>query len=182
MLPWYDLILILILLGALALGFAMGLVRQLINVLGLFFGLVFASYYHPTITRFVRERFGEADSLGREAFIFFLAFAVVWAFINIGAFFSFRQAPRFLPDTLDRILGMGLGVITGTVACVIITLLLGFATSVKWPQNDGLRLLIAGGIEGSTLLTTITSLIPLLGNMIEPFLPNGLPSFFRSTF
>ena len=175
---WYDLIILFLLLGGLATGFGLGLVRQTINVLGLYFGLVFASYYHPIVTRFVRTRFGETDSLGRETALFFVLFAIIWAFVNVGAFFSFRQAPRFLPATLDRLAGMVLGLLTGFVVAVIVTLLLNYATSVEWPQNNGLRLFIDRGIDRSTLRVLLFNAIPLLADTIEPWVPRGLPNFF----
>ncbi|MBA3532594.1 MAG: CvpA family protein [Ardenticatenales bacterium] len=174
----YDIFILLIILGGMLVGFTMGLVRQAINIAGLYFGLVFASYYHPTFTRWARETLGEADSLGRETMIFFLVFGIIWAFINVGAFFSFRQAPRFLPAAVDRLIGMALGIFTGVLMVVIITLLLDYATDVSWPQNDGLRVFIRESMEVSGLRRFFVGLVPTVASTIQPFMPRGLPAFF----
>jgi uncharacterized membrane protein required for colicin V production len=179
---FYDIFILLIIFGSMLVGFSMGLVRQAINIAGLYFGLVFAAYYHPTFTRWARESLGDADSLGREAMIFFVVFGLIWAFINIGAYFSFRQAPRFLPASLDKLVGMGLGIITGVLAVVIVTLLLDYATDVTWPQNDGLRVFLRGAMEVSGLRRFFLGLVPTVAGSIEPFMPRGLPAFFLGEF
>lgn len=175
---WYDFFLLLLVFSGMLLGFSMGLVRQLINILGLYFGIVFAAYFHPMVNRWAAKMLGESDGLSREAMLFFVVFFIIWLFINLGAYYSFRTAPRFLPATLDRLMGMLTGILTGLLMAVVVTLLLSYTVSVEWPQNNALRLGIQESIELSSLRPVIGSLIPTLANMIKPWLPAGLPSFF----
>lgn len=178
----YDMFILLLIFGSMLAGFSMGLVRQLINILGLFFGLLFASYYHNAVVSWARERLGSADSLGREALLFFLVFGLVWAFVNVGAYFSLKHPPRFLPGALDRLAGMALGIFTGALLVVMVTLLLSYATEVEWPDNNEMRLFIQGSIEQSGLSRFFLNLVPTVAGMIEPFMPRGLPNFFSIKF
>jgi uncharacterized membrane protein required for colicin V production len=175
---WYDLFLLLVIFFGMLLGFSMGMVRQAINILGLFFGILFASYFHGPVVRWARQVLGETDTFTREAVLFAVIFILIWAFINVGAYYSFRVAPRFLPATLDKVIGMMMGVVTGLLIALITTLLLNYAVSVQWPQNNDLRLAIQQAIDISTLRPFIAAMIPALANMLRPMLPSGLPSFF----
>jgi uncharacterized membrane protein required for colicin V production len=179
---WFDIVLIFLLLGGIAAGFAMGLFRQIVNVLALLFAFVFASYYQPNIARFVRERLGEEEGFGRDALVYFLVFLAIWLFINFGVAFSFRSPPRFLPGTLDRLAGMVVGVASGTILVVIITLLLNYATTVTWPRNDELRVFINEGINASTIRGLLFAYVPEVTEYLEPLLPRGLPAFFSEAF
>lgn len=176
----YDVIIIFALLFSLAIGFSSGLVRQVINVLGLYFGLVFASYYHSPIIKWVRENFGQAESFGRETFLFFLVWGVVWGFINLGAHVSFRnQKPRFLPAIVDKLAGAFLGILIGLVFVIMGTLLLAYGTSIEWAEYDGLRILIADAIQKGILPRLLVGrYLPYLAALIEPWVPTGLPVFF----
>ncbi len=175
---WYDVFSILVIFSGMMFGFNMGLVRQVVSVAGLYFGLVFASYFQPQVTRLAAMMLGEASSLTRDAILFFLVFTLVWMLINVGGHFSFRQAPRFMTPALDRVLGAILGSLTGVLAIVIITLLLSYATQVTWPQNNGLRSFLQGSIQASFLRPLFLSIIPTVANSLEPWLPRGLPAFF----
>lgn len=179
---WFDLVLIFLILAGIAAGFAMGLFRQLVNVLALLFAFIFASYYQPNIARFVRERLGEEEGFGRDALIYFLVFLTIWLFINFGVAFSFRSPPKFLPGALDRLAGMVVGVASSTIIVVIITLLLNYATSVSWPSNDELRLVINDGIAASNIRALLFGYVPMVTDYLEPLLPRGLPAFFSEAF
>jgi uncharacterized membrane protein required for colicin V production len=175
---WFDLLMLLLIFGAMLLGFSQGLVRQLFNVAGIYFGLVVASYANPTMTRFATRLLGETESFTREAFIFFLVFAAVWALFNLGAYISFRSAPKFFPATVDSLLGMLLGIFTGSLVALVVVLLLNYTTQVPWPGNNDLREGISLAIETSALRPLIATMIPTLVNLLEPWIPRGLPTFF----
>lgn len=175
---WYDILLIFVIFFGVTVGFNMGMVRQIFSFAGLCFGLIFASYFLPLMNRLASNLMGEAQSLAREAILFFIVFALIWGFINLGIYVSFRQPPRFLPDAVDRLVGSAFGVFTGILAAVIITLLLSYSTAVTWPNYNGIRQTFDRGIAASTLSPVFLEMIPTIGNMIEPLLPYGLPSFF----
>lgn len=175
---WYDLFLLLLIFSGMLLGFSMGLVRQVINIVALYIGLVTASFFQVRLMRMATNVMGQSDSLVRETVIFLVVFVIVWLIFNVAAFISFRTAPRFLPDTADRLVGMLLGVVTGLLLAAVVTLALSYATSVEWPQNNETRRAIQGLIEASTIRPFVGALIPALAQTIEPWLPAGLPSFF----
>jgi hypothetical protein len=100
--------------------------------------------------------------------------------INLGAHFSFRnQKVRFLPAIVDKLSGMILGILIGLVFVIMGTLLLGYGTSIEWAEYDGLRILIADGIEKAILPRLLVGrYLPFLVAIVEPWVPNGLPAFF----
>jgi uncharacterized membrane protein required for colicin V production len=179
---WFDLLTLLLIFSAMFLGFSQGLVRQLFNLFGVYFGLVVASYFHPIVTRWATRLMGQTETFSREAILFFIVFALVWALFNLGAYFSFRVAPKFLPATLDSLMGMLVGVFAGSLVALVAALLLNYATAVPWPQSNGLRETISSAIELSALRPLIGTMIPTLVNLIEPWIPRGLPSFFSAGF
>lgn len=179
---WFDLFILLLIFGAMFLGFSQGLVRQLFNMVGVYFGLVVASYFHPAVTRWATRIMGQTESFSREAILFFMVFALIWALFNIGAYVSFRTAPKFLPATMDSLVGMLVGLFTGSLVALVAALLLNYATAVPWPQSNGFREAISSAIELSALRPLIGTMIPTLVNLIEPWIPRGLPSFFSAGF
>ncbi len=177
---WYDVVTLMIIFAGMLAGFSMGMVRQLFNVGGLYFGLVFAAYFHPVVSRFATRLLGESDTLSRDAGLFFAVFVAIWLAINLAVYYSFRQPPRFLPASLDRLVGMLLGGVSGILAAIIVSLLLIYGTSVSWPQNNQVRLFVYEGVTGSLLQPVLTSLIPTVVGALEPLLPRGLPAFFST--
>jgi uncharacterized membrane protein required for colicin V production len=175
----YDVFLLLLIFGGMLTGFSTGLMRQVINLVGLYFGIVFAAFYHPVLVRWATRTLGESQSLGREALLFFLVFVMIWTFIVVGAYYGLRGTPRFLPLTADRLAGMVLGMSVGVLMAVVVTLLLGYTTEVPWPRDNEIRLFISRSIDASSLSGFLSSLIPTVAGTIEPWLPRGLPSFFH---
>jgi hypothetical protein len=103
---------------------------------------------------------------------------LVWGLISLGAHFSFREPPRFLPAGVDRVVGALIGAGTGLLASVIITVLISYAISVPWPQNNGLRESLEASMNASFLQSYFTGMIPVVASTLEPWLPRGLPAFF----
>jgi uncharacterized membrane protein required for colicin V production len=175
----YDVFLLLLIFGGMLTGFSTGLMRQVINLVGLYFGIVFAAFYHPMLVRWATRMLGESQSLGREALLFFLIFVAIWGFVVVGAYYGLRGTPRFLPLTTDRLAGMVLGMGAGVLVAVVVTLLLGYTTEVPWPRDNGIRLFISSSIDASSLSSFLSGLVPTVAGAIEPWVPRGLPSFFH---
>lgn len=176
---WYDLLLLLVLFGGLIAGFNLGLVRQALSIVGLIFGLVLASTYHGRLTTLVNRLLGESESLSRDAMLFFVVFALVWVAVIVGTYFSFRTAPRFLPEAPDRLIGMLLGLVTGIVVALVATLLIDYGTEVPWPQWNGVRRFIQSGMEASLLRPVLATMTGALVDTLERFAgDNVIPPFF----
>jgi uncharacterized membrane protein required for colicin V production len=175
----YDVFLLLLIFGGMLAGFSTGLMRQVINLGGLYFGMVFAAFYHPTLVRWATRTLGESQSLGREALLFFLVFVAIWAVVVVGAYYGLRGTPRFLPLSADRLVGMVLGMGAGMLVAVVVTLLLGYTTGVPWPRDNEIRVFINNSIDASSLSAFLSGLIPTVAGALEPWLPRGLPSFFH---
>ena len=174
----FDILMMIVVLGGMLFGFSTGFVRQALNIAGLFFGMLLASYFYPSYTRWAAQTLKSGDSLSRNTLLFFVIFLLVWLLVNFGAYFSFRARAQFLPASLDRLLGMVLGLVTGLALASLLVLLLQYAVLVPWPENNALRLSIHDMVRASAVKPFLISLVPALAGLLKPLLPYGLPAFF----
>ncbi|HYN89449.1 MAG TPA: CvpA family protein, partial [Ardenticatenaceae bacterium] len=176
---WFDLLLLLLILGLMLVGFQTGIVRQALNLFGLFLGLLVASAYQARVSRAVTGIVGASGQLLRESLIFLLILATIWALVYLGVRYGFREARLPVAQTADRLLGMLLGTINGLFWCLVLILVVGFMTSVPWPNYDGLRQGLQNGLAASALRPTILQALPAVGDALEPLIPGGLPPIFH---
>jgi uncharacterized membrane protein required for colicin V production len=179
---WFDLVVLLLILGSMLIGFQQGVIRQGSNLFGLFFGLLVAATYQSRVSRAVSDLAGNSSMLIRQSLIFAILFLAVWGLVNLAVKFGFQQTLFRTGQTFDRLLGMLLGIINGVVWSLVLVLLLGFMTSVPWGQYDGLRQALASGLQASLLRPTILQILPLVGGVLKPFVPSGLPPIFYQNF
>lgn len=174
----FDILMMVVVLGGMLFGFTTGFMRQALNIAGLFFGMLLASYFYPSYTRWAAHALKAGDSLGRNTLLFFIIFLLIWLLVNAGAYFSFRTTTRFLPASVDRLLGMVLGIVTGLALATLLVLLLQYAVLVPWPSNNALRQSIYDTIRASSVRPFLLSLVPAITGLLKPLLPYGLPGFF----
>lgn len=180
MVTWFDFLLIVMLFGGMLVGFGLGLFRQLLNLMGLYLGLVVATVYQNSLARTLEDWFGDGAKDTRDAFTYLIVTLLVWGLVNVGAYFAFQTPPRFRPAVVDRIGGLLLGIASGLVIGVIVLVLLRFGTSVPWPNYNGLRLFVGDAVEGALLGPLFESLIPRIVATIEPWVSDrSLPPLLR---
>src|SRR5262245_63270587 len=108
-----DIVFVLLLLAALALGFFQGTIRLLIAIVAFYVGIVLASLYFTTVGLFFQQRFHSSLRVGHIT-----AFAVImlvsFLLLTIAGLYTFRYAK--MPASLvflDRIVGTLLGLVLG---------------------------------------------------------------------
>lgn len=179
---WFDTLLILLIVSSMLAGFADGFVLQAVNLLGLYFGLAVAAAYQARISRILEGILGPTDALIRDSVIFFLIVVGVWSLIGVGSRFAFEAGRLRTGQTIDRLGGLVLGLVMGFALAVVAILILGFLTSVPWPDYDGLRLFLVGGLNASLLRPVLLSFMPLVVQLIEPWVTGYLPPIFFPSF
>ncbi|MDQ7029478.1 MAG: hypothetical protein Q9O62_06715 [Ardenticatenia bacterium] len=102
----------------------------------------------------------------------------VWSGINLGVRFGFEQASLRLGGTVDRLAGMALGLISGFFWATVLTLALNFMTSVPWINYNTVRLFIREGIARSLLVPMIITTLPVLAQLVSPWMSGYLPPIF----
>lgn len=175
---WFDALLIFILIGAMLAGFADGFVLQAVNLFGLYLGLAMAAAYQIKLSRIVEGILGPTDSLVRDTIVFAVVVLVVWSIINVATRFAFETGRLRTGQTIDRLGGLALGIISGLMLTLVVILLLGFLTSVPWPDYDGLRIFIVRGMERSLVRDQVLSIVPLLVELMRPWVSGYLPPIF----
>jgi len=158
---WIDIVLLLILIGSMLAGFSQGTIWQLINIGALYFGLSVATGYYMRVTRLMRKYLGA---------------------IVLASRYSFRGLNIKTGRTFDQLGGMVIGLTTGFIWCLLLLLVLGFITSVPWPQYEGTRMFIVNGLRHSFLRPFVLGLLPLIVEAISPWLPGGTPPIFTAIF
>lgn len=175
---WFDTLLILIIIGAMLAGFADGFVLQAVNLLGLYFGLALAAAYQPRVSRIVKGILGPTDTLVRDTVIFLLITAIIWLLINLATRFAFETGRLRTGQTVDRLGGLALGLVSGFILSLVTILLLSFMTSVSWPDYNGLRLFVVNGMNRSLVRDQILATTPMLVELIRPWVSGYVPPIF----
>ncbi len=160
------------------LGFARGFVLQAISLLALYLGLVVASAYQPAVSRFIARLLGPTDTLVRDSVVFMLIVLAVWGLINLAVRFGFQEASLRFGGTLDRLVGLILGLIAGFFWALVITMALSFMTSVPWPNYNAIREFIRAGIARSFLVPLIITTVPFVAQLVSPWVSGYLPPIF----
>ncbi len=160
------------------LGFARGFLLQAINLLALYLGLVVASAYQPSVSRFITRILGPTDTLVRDSVVFFLIVLGVWGLINLAVRFGFQETPLRFGGTLDRLAGLVLGLIAGFFWALVLTLALSFMTSVPWPNYNAVREFVRAGIANSFLVPLIITTVPFVAQLVSPWVSGYLPPIF----
>jgi uncharacterized membrane protein required for colicin V production len=176
----FDLMLFLVIIVSMFMGFSQGVIRQVLNLGAIFFGLLVAATYQPRVARWFEMLVGPTNDFVRNTMMFILVVLVVWILFNVAVYFAFKETKLQTGQTLDRLLGLVLGLASGFVWCAILLMIIGFMTRTAWPEEyDGLRQMFATGLESSILRPTFLSIIPPLANAIKSLVPNGaLPPIF----
>ena len=175
---WFDTLLILVIIGTMLAGFADGFVLQMINLAAFYLGLAMAAAYQTRISRIVEDFLGPTDSLVRDTVIFVIIVFVIWGLVNLATRFGFESERFRTGQTIDRLGGLVLGLVMGFVAALMIVLILSFVTSVPWPDYNGLRNFLVTGLDRSLIRRQLLSWVPLLVEIIRPWVPGYVPPIF----
>jgi uncharacterized membrane protein required for colicin V production len=176
-----DVFFLLLFVGALALGFFQGMVRLLVLILAFYLSVVLASLYFPALANVFVNRFGTERYVGEYmGFIIVLLLAVL--ILGAAGLYTFRYAQ--LPGQLqyiDRILGLVLGLLFGTLLISIFAVVLWNMMIVRGGRTVDFPLMrfLGSQVAGSTLLQFFANqLLGQIYTLVDPVLPDGAQIIF----
>ena len=186
LIPWLDILLLLVFVGLVALCFWHGLLRELWLLLSLYLAAVLASLYGDYIAGLVGAQLpevGPATTGGSasSALGFFVVFAVgvIVLFTILAALFArVRLGASLL--WLDKVGGITLGLITAFVLTAFIAYLLQALLAGPGPLHEfAFFSILRQQRQTSPLLQAFLAAQPVILATLQPWLPGRLPAFLR---
>lgn len=177
---WLDFLIFFLILVGMGIGFATGLLRQVISLAALYIGAVLGAQYYTVIADRIRS-FAPQSSSDRflSAFAFIVVLVVVTSIINWLAFDAYRSTQIRLVPLLDQLGGTVIALVTVTISLSLLLPVLTFATGEPWPWSEATRQFVLSGLDSSHVLPFFDQLKPLLLTALRPWLPAGLPALFN---
>ncbi len=181
--PWLDLFLAVLFLGLIALGFALGLLKELWLIIAAYLGALIASLYGDLVGGWLQAGVHRGPQVGltpvASVWGFFLVFVTVTV-LFYSILYSLTKGVR-LPATLlllDKIGGVLLGAVssfflTSFGALILNTLLLNAPTLREW----AFLVVLKAQRPTSPLLQIFLGARGVLLALLQPLLPAGLPYF-----
>ncbi|MBC8161433.1 MAG: CvpA family protein [Roseiflexaceae bacterium] len=170
-----DLLIIVLMIAALAIGLFQGIIRLMISIIVLYVSIVLASLYFQPLGNFFRVQFNSTVQVGQVtafAAILMLAFIL----LLMAGLYTFRyvQMPTSL-EFLDRIIGTLLGLLLGGLLIGMFTVLLRELFVSQSPcdtLNYPFVCIFQSGVRSSVLVQTFNSFVlPLIYRTVDPVLP-----------
>lgn len=178
-LNWVDLIVLLALLTSLGIGFAQGMLRQVIGIAALYIATILGAQYYTALSNFIRAIIFQPTSRFLNVIAFLIIVIAVWSLISWLAFDAYSTTKIRLIPILDQLGGSLLAMVSTTATLVLLLPVIAFALEDPWPGNEAVRISLQLGLDTSRLVPLIYGLKPLILSAIAPWLPAGLPSIFN---
>ncbi len=173
---WIDLLILSLLVVGLGVGYAQGLVRQIMGLAALYIATILAAQYFFIVAGWVHLVFTNAPVRIANAFAFFSILITVVTLINFLATDAYGTIRLEMFPLLDTFGGSILGLATMFIVIVVALPVLAFATSEPLPYLEPTRILIVDGLGMSRLVPLFAALKPRLLDALAPWLPGGLPA------
>lgn len=178
-LNWIDLIVILLIITSLGIGFAQGMLRQMIGLAALYIAMILAAQYYIPLSDLIRAMMFQPTSRFLNAIAFFIIVIAVWSLISWMAFDTYSSTKLHFFPLVDQLGGSILSFIAVIVAMTLILPVILFMVGESWPGNELVRVGIQSGLETSRLVPIFTAMKPVILGALSPWLPRGLPSIFN---
>ena len=176
---WLDVLVLAALIIGLGVGYAQGMLRQMIGLAALYVGAILGAQYYTIIASIIRHVFNNAPARFVNALGFFTILFIVTSLLNWLAYDAYRSTHLKIFPLIDHLGGSILGLITAVIAISIFLPIVTFGAMEPWPWAEPTRLLINTGLQTSRLLPVFDLFKPGLLNALGPWLPGGLPSIFN---
>jgi uncharacterized membrane protein required for colicin V production len=177
---WLDFILIFMLLLAMAIGYAQGLIRQLIGLAAVYVGLVIATQFFVPLTQAYSSLTLTSPNTLTNAISFFVILLLTMFVLNILGQDAYRQLRFNMFPLLNHVGGMLLGVASMWILLTVVVNVLLFAINTQsWGNADPYRLILDNGLTNSRVAEVTASTLPIIVSTIRPWLPSGLPALFE---
>jgi membrane protein required for colicin V production len=178
---FFDILILLALLGGAVLGFYRGFVRQAAATLILYISIVVASLFYRSVSRALGRLTGQVAS-ATDLLAFFVLLLIVMALL----FLARRDLMRDVNDSRmaiwQNLVGMVFGALNAAILCAVALIVLRSVTAGDpWPAYGGLQQMLRKGIGRSWMAYVFTPFTRLIVSLIEPWLFGGqLPPLLRA--
>ncbi len=176
---WLDALLLIGLLAGMIVGYAQGMVRQLIGLAALYIGAILGAQYYTVISRFIHWPFPDAPDRFANSLGFFFILIAVTSIVSWLVLDTYKNTRLRLVPVVDTLAGSLLGLVTAVIVIGFVVPVIAFGTLEPWPWAEPTRYLISNGLTTSRLLPVFDLFEPSLLNTLGPWMPNGLPSIFN---
>jgi uncharacterized membrane protein required for colicin V production len=180
-----DLFLVALFLGLIALGFALGLLKELWLIVSAYLGALLASLYGDLVGRWIQTglhrwaREGGSLTPAASALGFFLTLVVITALLYSILYGLTRGV--HLPATLlvlDKVAGLFLGLVSSLFLTTLVALVVNISlTNVPARSEWAFLVVLKAQQPTSPLLHLFLGIRDVLLATLQPFLPAGLPYF-----
>lgn len=174
---WLDAFLLLAVIGGLAVGHIQRLWRQAMSLAAIICAVVLATYLHAFLAAWFRFIRPHIPAFTRDGLAFFLILIVLAAVLEVAQRRVYPETPMPALGIFDRAGGVFLGFFTICAQLGLLVLILRFYARLSWPIGNSIRLVLAQGLESSTLVPLFYQALILLLRIIGSLLPGGLPGF-----
>ena len=179
-LNWLDLLLLVFMIISFGVGYAQGMLRQVVGLAVLYVAAILSTQYYVPLSDFMRRLFSQTSpSKFVNAFAFFVILIFVTSLLNWLALDAYRSTKLRLFPALDHLGGSLLGLVTIGIIVTLALPAVAFATGEPWPWSETARGVIVNGLQTSRLVPLFELLKPMLLDGLRPWLPAGLPSIFN---
>jgi uncharacterized membrane protein required for colicin V production len=175
---WMDVVIVLMLIGAMLVGFGQGALRQLFGLASLYISLVVASLFNPVLGLAIMQvQTNMVPAVAQVIAFFILLFVVglVFSFLIYDLMRRRMQKPIMMPS---RVVGGILGLFVGAIFVAISLIALNYMTINPWPGSmENLRQGLVSSRTASIAAPVFKQAFPYLVQSIRPWLPNLPPLF-----
>lgn len=176
---WLDFVMIFMLLVGMALGYAQGLIRQVIGFAAVYIALVIATQFFVPLTQVIASVTLYPPNTLTNALSFFAIALVAILVLNLLGQDAYKQLRFKLPAFIDHLAGIVLGVASMWIVLTVVVNVLTFASNTQaWGTADPYRLILVNGLTYSRIAKETASTLPMIVATIRPWLPAGLPAIF----
>ncbi|MBI4675236.1 MAG: CvpA family protein [Chloroflexi bacterium] len=177
---WFDIVIIGCLLAGMAVGYAQGLIRQLIGLAALYVSLVLATQFFRFLSQTIAGILHVAPNTLFNMIGFFVIFFLALSITNFMALDAYKATRIRLAPWFDHITGMVLGVVSMWIIVSVSVSVLAFAVGTQgWLQAETTRAVVEDGLTNSRLAQLTQSMLPSIVTLLQPWLPSGLPALFQ---
>ncbi len=174
---WFDVVLALLFVAALAGGYFQGLIRQALSLGAVACGIILATYLHLPLAAWFAFTYPDTAAATRETAAFLLSLIVLVTALEIAQRKAVPETHLLTIGLLDQIAGALVAIVTACLQISIGILILKYLVTLSWPIGGTVRLLLLRGMRSSTLAPALYNLLVALVTVVGALLPKGKPRF-----
>ncbi len=174
-----DIVIFALVIVGIGVGFAQGLLRQVISLAALYIGAILGAQYYSLVAGFVNFVFFAAPSKFVNALSFFIIVILTSALIDWLVRDVLQSTRLQLLPIVDQLGGAIMGLVRPIIILTLALPVITFAAGEPWPYLEQTRVLVLQTLHTSRFLPVFEHFKPLILSTVGPWLPAGLPALFN---